>query len=94
VSCISQLPSDELTKYNLPLFVGDDNIDDLFSSDESEDYKKGNGEDNDEDSTGKIGDHEKEEKDKKVVTVERRTKRRNNGGKVEKHGWCVKIFVR
>ena len=25
VSCITQLPSDELTKYNLPLFAGDDN---------------------------------------------------------------------
>ena len=73
MSCISQLPSDELTKYNLPLFVGDDNIDDLFSSDESEDYEKGKGEDDDKDSTGKIGDHEKEEKDKKVVMMERRT---------------------
>ena len=49
----------------------------LFSSDESEEYEKGKGEDDIKDSTGKIGDHEKEEKDKRVVTVERRSKRRN-----------------
>jgi hypothetical protein len=50
---------------------------DSFSSDESEDDEKGKGEDDNEDGAGEIGDHE-EEKDKKVVTVERRTKRCNN----------------
>ena len=48
--------------------------DDSFSSDESEDDKKGKGEDDDKDGAGEIGDHEEEEKDKKVVT-ERRFKR-------------------
>jgi hypothetical protein len=43
VSCISQLQSDELTKYNLPLFAGDDNINDSFSLDKLEDYEKGKG---------------------------------------------------
>ena len=50
---------------------------DSFSSDESEDDEKGKGEDDSKDGAGEIGDHE-EEKDKKVVTVERRTKRCNN----------------
>jgi hypothetical protein len=77
---VEELPF-KLDRGNLRKVTGLKNLtgnDDLFSSDESEDYKKGKGEDDVKDRTGKIRDHKKEEKDKKVVTAERRTKRRNN----------------
>jgi hypothetical protein len=77
---VEELPF-KLDRGNLRKVTGLKNLsgnDDSFSSDESEEYEKGKGEDNIKDSTGKIGDHEKEEKDKRVVTVERRSKRRNN----------------
>ena len=70
----------KLDRGNLRKITGLENLsgnDDSFSSDESEEDEKGKGEDEIKDSPGKIGDHEKEEKDERVVTVERRNKRRN-----------------
>ncbi len=77
---LKELPF-KLDRGNLRKVTGLKNLsgnDDSFSSDESEEYEKGKGEDDIKDSSGKIGDHEKEEKDERVVTVERRSKRCNN----------------
>ena len=76
---VEELPF-KLDRGNLRKVTGLENLsgnDDSFSSDESEEDENGKGEDEMKDSPGKIGDHEKEEKDKRVVTVERRSKRRN-----------------